>query len=147
MKHGVTVSIGVQSLETPSAQLTDFLGLQPDESWDAGSPTLIAGNVHSRRYNDWCLVERVASLEDASDAVDRVICRVRPIRDRLRQLPRGSETYLLVTVTTSDSVFGFGLSAEQVQFCESIGAALEMSFVVDSPGRGPTGSESNDDVA
>lgn len=130
MPHRFEVSLVVNSDAVASAELWKILGLPPDEHWEKGSLFVMAGKERRHRFNRWSIAESVGDLAEMNGAIERLIQRLTPIRDRFGGLPAGTRIGFTVIVTTPQDVLGIGLTAEQVAFLASIGADVDLSIVV-----------------
>lgn len=124
------VSILVDSEEHSLAELVAMLSLSPDESWEKGEKYVRRGHTKYRAASRWALVERDVDIEDWSVTIDRLIQRLRPVEPAFHSLPSGVYVRLMMCVTEDNDVFGLGLHRRHVLFAASIGAELDMSFVV-----------------
>lgn len=129
------VSILVDSEEYGQGELASMLTLSADEGWDKGDEYHYRGGMKARAASRWSLVERDGDIEDWGTTVARLIGRLRPIESAFRRLPASVYVRLMICMTEDSDVFGFGLDKHQVEFIASIGAELDMSFVVRASGR------------
>ncbi|MCW5831704.1 MAG: DUF4279 domain-containing protein [Labilithrix sp.] len=124
--------VAVDSDAHTSDELSSMLSMDPDERWDRGESFTFAGRERQRNFSRWALVERDGDIEDWRSTVERLIDRLRGVSAAFRGLPPGVRVALILFVTEDNGVFGFGLDAHQVEFLSTIGAELDMSFVVSS---------------
>lgn len=122
--------VAVDSSNHTSSALASMLGMDPDESWENGAKFTLYGRERQRKFSRWSVVERDGDIEDWRVTVERLLVRLRAIAGEFRNLPSGVRVTCSMFVTEDDGVFGFGLDKHQVEFLASIGAELDMSFVV-----------------
>jgi len=112
------------------AELAAMLPMAPDEAWEKGESFTSGGRERYRKFSRWAVIQRDGDIEDWRATVERLISRLRPIEAAFRKLPPGVYVGMMMFVTEDNGVFGFGLDRRQVEFIASIGAELDMSFVV-----------------
>jgi Domain of unknown function (DUF4279) len=126
----IEVFLAVDSDDLSKERLATILNLSPDEGWDRGSPYVVADKIRLNGFSRWCIVERADTIDIFSNAVDRLIQRVEAIRSYVALLPPNTRVAFSSCISTPDTVFGLGLSVEQVQFLASLGASVDMSFAI-----------------
>lgn len=126
----LSVFLAVESDDHSSADLDTLIGLDGDERWDRGSTYKVGGKEKSNKFSRWAIAEYAAEGEFHDLLVERLVKRARPFEQRFRQLPKGVRLVFSVYRTGTDTVFGFGLAVPQLQFLASIGAEVDLSFVV-----------------
>jgi Domain of unknown function (DUF4279) len=106
-----------------SADITEALGVEPDEANDGGSP----------RFPDqssWELVVSGSGSDDLDELIARVLDRVRPLVAALRKL-RESEPDIYYTLRVVQYIGpdpvgpGFALEADQMRVLVDVGASLD----------------------
>lgn len=126
------VSVVVDSERHTKAELASFLPMTPDEAWEKDESFSFRGGVRRRKFSHWAVVERDGDIVDWRATVERLVVRLRPIEAAFRTLPSQVYVGLYIAITEDNGVLGFGLDKHHVQFMASIGAELDMSFVVSS---------------
>lgn len=125
------VYVVVDSETHTRASLEAMLPMTPDEAWEKGEPFQSStGREKHRRFSRWAVIERDGDIEDWRTTVERLIIRLRPIEASFRKLPAEAYVGMMMFVTEDNGVFDFGLDKHQIEFITSIGAELDMSFVV-----------------
>lgn len=128
--------IAVLSDEVGHPELSAKIGSVPDQAWSKGDRYLRMGVERTYQFSRWAVVERASGDDnDWSAAVHRLLARVAPIRETLSSLAPSAVVRFQVFLTENNNVFGFGLTADQLAFLTSVGAALDISVVVETTAR------------
>jgi hypothetical protein len=115
-----------------AGELEKSLGLEADEKWNVGESAIVAGKSRLRKFSRWSLNAAVTSPNDVQQAINSLMWRLEPIKERFKQLPSGCRVALSFCVDETDSIFGIGIDARSVAFFGTVNAEIDMSFVVTS---------------
>lgn len=130
------VYLGIQGFDS-HAQVTRHLGLEPTTAWDAGDPWLRPDSIPWKRdAGCWSLGEREFSSIDENEQLDALIDRLVPYRHLLQSTPLAWTKALVMVHETDSCNADMLLTAAQVSFAASIGAAFRLdiySLPVESP--------------
>ncbi len=130
MNHQCRTVLAIDSDALSSRELADILKLQPDERWDKGTTYHIRGKEKLNRFSRWSMVEIVSEIHELCEAMERLRDRIEPIRSNFSSLPAGTTIGLTVMITTTQTVFGLGLNADQLRYWASLGATVDVSVAV-----------------
>jgi hypothetical protein len=112
-------------------QLAQLIGLAPDEGWSKGDTYVRREQTKVYRFSRWAFVEHASgSANDWEQAIDKLFSRLRPVQSQFQVLPNEVVVKFGVNLTEDNDVFGFSLSAQQIQFVSSIRGSLDMSVIV-----------------
>jgi Domain of unknown function (DUF4279) len=117
-----------------SNQLTKLLNLAADEQWDVGKSYKPSTNSDAQYYTftRWALRSVANSLDEAPEALQSLIQRIREIEQKFCLLPSDSTVSLTFFVTESATVIGMGIDNDVIKLLARINAGIEVSLVVNN---------------
>jgi hypothetical protein len=124
------VFVVLDSEHHTAGELAALVGAPADESWSKGETFTLLGKERRRTFSRWAVGERDDDVANREMTTNRLIDRLRRLQDALRSVPDEINVSLTMYITEDNDVFGFGLDKAQMQFFASIGAELNVSFVV-----------------
>lgn len=127
MPERYDVMLCVEHARVSSAELTEALGVSPDQAWDAGATFLIRDQTKQHRNSRWSLLQRAEAMDGVCEAVDRLMKRVLVLKSNFGSLPQGSSISLEMALTTREALFAISFSNEQSRLLESLGASMDLS--------------------
>lgn len=137
----VRVSLRVFSEARTARDISTHIGLQPDESWNAGDRRTRANVIQDR--SGWILYSGLPRVGvPVEKHLKRLLARVRPLADRLQILARDSEIAIICFVYTDHQLI-LDISPELIQEINSLGFGIGIETYYVPPG----GSEGRGAVA
>lgn len=142
-ERGATFFIAAISDQSNFAELSHLIDLAADEGWSKGDAYSRGGQRKIYKFTRWALAERAfGSANDWEEAIDNLFARLEPFKENIAKLPTEVVVKFQVNLTEDNDVFGFGLSARQVNFLSEICASVDMSIVVSIPAADKSSVES-----
>lgn len=114
----------------PSNQITNILGIEPDEEWSEGDDWQTKGPHKKRWFTNWKLYSGVFETEDLNTHVDAILRRLR-IRELAVQSLTGDYDVCVVMVSYNLQCFSFELDFQHQRRLTQLGIRTWFDAYID----------------
>lgn len=134
--HRARVYLSITDEELGPKLVSDWLGIDPDESHEKGTPMRPRPGSRSYNRHHWSLESPAADCRDFHNRLEDLLTTIEPFAERLKQLQSRETISTSINAALYDSVewtFNFGLSRSTVQQLSAAGLGIEFDLYHSGP--------------